>query len=92
MRALARCGPFDAVVNCAGRATDVGGDEPLRRANYQGVLNLIDRQIIAVLKPTIAADLGWTDNDYGTLAAWFQLGAAFGFLVAGWLVDRACRP
>lgn len=53
-----------------------------------GVLNLIDRQIIAVLKPTIAADLGWTDNDYGTLAAWFQLGAAFGFLVAGWLVDR----
>lgn len=53
-----------------------------------GILNLVDRQIISVLKPTIAADLGWTDDDYGTLAAWFQTGAAFGFLVAGWIVDR----
>jgi len=53
-----------------------------------GVLNLVDRQIISVLKPTIAADLGWSDDDYGTLAAWFQGGAAVGFLVAGWLVDR----
>jgi len=53
-----------------------------------GILNLVDRQIIAVLKPTIAADLHWSDNDYGTLAAWFQTGAALGFLVAGWLVDR----
>lgn len=53
-----------------------------------GVLNLVDRQIISVLKPTIAADLGWSDDDYGTLAAWFQGGAAVGFLAAGWLVDR----
>lgn len=53
-----------------------------------GVLNLVDRQIIAVLKPVIAADLGWTDNDYGTLAAWFQGGAAVGFLVSGWIADR----
>lgn len=53
-----------------------------------GVLNLVDRQIIAVLKPTIAAELHWTDDDYGTLAAWFQAGAAFGFLAAGWIVDR----
>jgi ACS family hexuronate transporter-like MFS transporter len=53
-----------------------------------GILNLVDRQIIAVLKPTIAADLHWSDDDYGTLAALFQTGAAFGFLAAGWLVDR----
>ena len=53
-----------------------------------GILNLVDRQIIAVLKPTIAADLHWSDDDYGTLAALFQTGAAFGFLTAGWLVDR----
>ncbi|EIZ78175.1 hexuronate transporter [Novosphingobium sp. Rr 2-17] len=53
-----------------------------------GVLNLIDRQIISVLKPAIATDLGWSDDDYGTLAAWFQGGAAAGFLAAGWLVDR----
>lgn len=52
------------------------------------VLNLVDRQIISVLKPTIAADLGWTDNDYGTLAAWFQGSAALAFLFTGWIVDR----
>jgi MFS transporter, ACS family, hexuronate transporter len=53
-----------------------------------GVLNLVDRQIISVLKPMISADLGWSDNDYGTLAAWFQAGVAGGLLVAGWIVDR----
>jgi len=42
VRALAPLGPVDAIVNCAGRATDVGGDELFRRANYQGVLNLIE--------------------------------------------------
>jgi ACS family hexuronate transporter-like MFS transporter len=27
------------------------------------ILNLVDRQIISVLKPDIAGDLGWSDND-----------------------------
>ena len=53
------------------------------------VLNLVDRQIISVLKPVISMDLGWSDNDYGTLAAWFQGSAAFAFLLTGWIVDRA---
>jgi len=53
-----------------------------------GILNLVDRQIISVLKPVISKDLGWTDNDYGTLAAWFQGSAAFAFLATGWIVDR----
>ncbi len=53
-----------------------------------GILNLVDRQIISVLKPTIATDLGWSDDDYGTLAAWFQGGAAFAFLFTGWIVDK----
>lgn len=52
------------------------------------LLNLVDRQIISVLKPVIAADLHWTDNDYGTLAAWFQGAAALAFLVTGTAVDR----
>jgi len=53
-----------------------------------GVLNLVDRQIIAVLKPIIAADLGWTDDDYGTLAAYFQGAAAIAFLFTGLIVDK----
>jgi len=53
-----------------------------------GILNIVDRQVIAVLKPVISEDLGWTDDDYGTLAAWFQGAAAVAFLVTGWIVDR----
>ena len=53
-----------------------------------GILNYIDRQIISVLKPTIAAELHWSDDDYGTLAAWFQGAAAIAFLFTGWIVDR----
>lgn len=52
-----------------------------------GVLSLVDRQIIAVLKPAIAAELHWTDNDYGTLGAVFQGAMALGLLMAGPLVD-----
>lgn len=53
-----------------------------------GILNYVDRQIIAVLKPMIAGELGWSDDDYGTLAAWFQGAAAVAFLVTGAIVDR----
>jgi ACS family hexuronate transporter-like MFS transporter len=53
-----------------------------------GILNLVDRQIIAVLKPAISAELGWSDNDYGSLAAWFQGSAAVAFLFTGWIADR----
>ncbi len=40
-RALAGVGPFDAAVNCAGRAADVGAAARFRAANYLGVLNLL---------------------------------------------------
>jgi ACS family hexuronate transporter-like MFS transporter len=53
-----------------------------------GILGLIDRQIIAVLKPTISAELGWTDKDYGNLSAWFQFSIAIALLGAGPLADR----
>ncbi|WEK02452.1 MAG: MFS transporter [Candidatus Sphingomonas phytovorans] len=53
-----------------------------------GILNLVDRQIISILKPVISADLHWSDNDYGTLAAWFQGAAAIAFLFTGAIVDR----
>ena len=53
-----------------------------------GILNLVDRQVISVLKPLIETDLHWTDADYGRLASLFQLSAAIAFLGAGWAVDR----
>jgi ACS family hexuronate transporter-like MFS transporter len=53
-----------------------------------GVLNYVDRQAIAVLKPVIAVALHWTDADYGRLASLFQFAAAVGFIFAGRIVDR----
>jgi MFS transporter, ACS family, hexuronate transporter len=53
-----------------------------------GVFNAMDRPIIAILKPDMSADFGWTDQDFGTLAFYTQISAAIAFLVTGWLVDR----
>ena len=53
-----------------------------------GVFNAMDRPIIAILKPDMMADFGWSDSDFGDLAAVTQFSAAFAFLFTGWLVDR----
>ncbi len=53
-----------------------------------GIFNAMDRPIIAILKPDMSADLGWTDTDFGNLAFVTQMAAAFSFLFTGWLVDR----
>ena len=36
------------------------------------LLNYADRQIIAVLKPMLQHDLGWTDGDYGRMTSAFR--------------------
>jgi MFS transporter, ACS family, hexuronate transporter len=53
-----------------------------------GVFNAMDRPIIAILKPDMSADFGWTDADFGRLAFITQMAAAFAFLFTGWLVDK----
>ncbi len=53
-----------------------------------GIFNAMDRPIIAILKPNMSADFGWTDADFGNLAFITQMAAAFSFLFTGWLVDR----
>jgi MFS transporter, ACS family, hexuronate transporter len=53
-----------------------------------GIFNAMDRPVIAILKPYMSADFGWTDDDYGDLAFLTQMVAACSFLVTGWLVDR----
>ncbi len=75
-------------------APETGGPINTRRWLLLGfmvaanVLNYVDRQVIAILKPIIEQDLGWTDADYGTLAAIFQFSAAMAFAFTGWIVDR----
>lgn len=53
-----------------------------------GISNAMDRQIIALLKSEMSAELGWDDETYGRLAAYFQFAAAAAFLGTGWLVDK----
>ena len=51
-------------------------------------INYADRQIIAVLKPMLEQDLGWSDQAYGHIVSAFQLTTAACLLASGWLVDR----
>ena len=51
-------------------------------------LNYVDRQVLALLKPTLEKEFGWSDQDYATLGTAFQITAAFSFLFVGWVVDR----
>lgn len=50
-------------------------------------INYIDRQIIGILKPTLAAELHWSEMDYANIVFAFQLAYAAGYALAGRLVD-----
>lgn len=52
------------------------------------MLNYVDRQVIALLKPTLQAQFGWSNSQYSHMASAFQLSAAVAFLGSGWFVDR----
>ena len=52
------------------------------------MLNYVDRQIIAILKPTLQAQFNWTNRDYSHMASAYQLAAALSFLGSGWFIDR----
>ena len=52
------------------------------------MLNYVDRQIIALLKPTLEAQFHWDDRDYSHMASAFQFAAALSFLGTGWFIDR----
>jgi ACS family hexuronate transporter-like MFS transporter len=51
-------------------------------------INYIDRQVLGILAPTLQRELAWSETDYGNIVSWFSLVYAFGFLVAGRLMDR----
>jgi ACS family hexuronate transporter-like MFS transporter len=51
-------------------------------------INYIDRQILALLKPVLDVELGWTNSQYGNVNAVFQGAYAVSLLFFGWFVDR----
>ena len=50
-------------------------------------INYVDRQMIGVLKPTISAELGWSETTYADIVFWFQAAYAIGYLSFGRIVD-----
>ncbi len=50
-------------------------------------INYIDRQMIGVLKPTIALELKWSETDYANIVFYFQLAYGIGYLGFGKIVD-----
>ncbi|MEO7413888.1 MAG: MFS transporter [Opitutaceae bacterium] len=51
-------------------------------------INYIDRQILALLKPTLDLELGWTNEQYGQVNSAFQAAYAVSYVVFGWFIDR----
>lgn len=51
-------------------------------------INYLDRQVLSLLHPVLEKEFGWTNSDYGTITAVFQLAYAFFMLLAGRFVDK----
>jgi MFS transporter, ACS family, hexuronate transporter len=51
-------------------------------------INYIDRQILALLKPILDREMGWTNEQYGLVNSAFQFTYALSYVVFGWFIDR----
>lgn len=55
---------------------------------FATTINYIDRQVIGILKPYIAGDLGWSESSYGYIVTTFQVAYALGLLTTGRFLDK----
>ncbi len=55
---------------------------------FATTINYIDRQVIGILKPFIADDLGWGEADYGYIVTAFQIAYAIGLITTGRFLDK----
>jgi MFS transporter, ACS family, hexuronate transporter len=55
---------------------------------FAATVNYVDRQVIGILKPTLAAEFGWTETDYSWIVFSFQTAYALGLLFVGNLMDK----
>src|SRR5580693_3223827 len=51
-------------------------------------INYVDRQVLAILKPTLEHSIGLTEVGYGYIVDAFQIAYAIGLLGAGRLIDK----
>ena len=54
---------------------------------FAATVNYIDRQVIGLLKPTLQAELHWSEIDYADIVFYFQLAYALGLLFVGRAID-----
>ena len=55
---------------------------------FAATVNYMDRQVIGLLKPTLQAELGWTEIGYSNIVLAFTMSYGIGSLVVGKLIDR----
>ena len=55
---------------------------------FATTINYIDRQVLGMLKPVIADEIGLTEAAYGYIVSAFQAAYAIGLLFVGRLIDR----
>ena len=55
---------------------------------FAASVNYMDRQVIALLKPTLQIKLGWTENDFANIVLIFTGAYGIGSLAVGKLIDR----
>jgi len=55
---------------------------------FAATVNYMDRQVIALLKPTLQVRFGWTEIGYGNIVFAFTLAYGVGSLLVGKLIDR----
>jgi len=55
---------------------------------FATTINYLDRQIIGYLKPTLAGEFHWTEEDYSHLVTAFTAAYAAGLLIFGGIIDK----
>src|SRR3569833_153140 len=51
-------------------------------------INYVDRLTFGVLKPTLQAELHWSESSYADIVFWFQAAYAIGYRAFGPIIDR----
>ncbi len=51
-------------------------------------LNYVDRQVLALLKPTLEAEFGWTNQEFAHFGSAVNIATIAALLFVGWFVDR----
>ena len=90
--------PMSAGASATGAAVAAAEGIPVRVGHYRWVIctllffaatiNYIDRQVIGILKPTLQAEIGFSEIEYSWIVFYFQCAYAIGLLGVGWVMDK----